>query len=801
MKYGYFDDEHKEYVITKPNTPRSWTNYLGDSEFGSVITNNAGGYSYYKSAAQGRFLRARLNGIAMDQPGKYIYIRDNDSGDYWSSTWQPVGKPLDQYKSTCRFGTAYTKIDSEYNNILTESTYFIPLGKLFEVWKIKVTNTDTKPRNLSLFTYVEYAGNWNGIDDMVNLQYTQYTLQMAMKNGIIDHGTNVMMPYDPDNFQNKDQGRHTFMAIAGAETSGYDTDREAFIGNYRTYANPIVVEQGKCTNSIAAGDNGCGTHQIEAILQPGETKTFAVIVGIGKAENEGKAAQEAYSNMDFVDAEIEILKKHWHSKIEGMTVNTPDAAFNSMMNMWNPYNNLITYSISRIASLVYNGERDGLGYRDAVQDLMGIMHNIPDEAEQRLELLISGQCSTGGALPVVKPFAHTPGKEKLPEEHDYRSDDCFWLFPAIQLFVKETGKLDFYTRVIPYADNGEDTVIGHLRKAIEFSLDRSGNNGFSCGLHADWNDCLQLGQDGESMFVAFQLRMALDIYMEICTISKLPDEVAWAKKLLSTIDDKLETIAWDGEWYLRAIRKDGFKFGSSENEEGKIFLNSQSWAVISGHASTERAKIAMESVNKYLATDYGLQVCDPAFEKTDFNVVKAILMNKGMKENGGIFNHTQGWGVMAETILGNGNRAFEYYRRFMPASYNDKAELREVEPYVHCQSTHSKYSPRFGSGRVPWLSGTATWAYYSAGHYMLGIRPDYNGLVIDPCIPSDWKHFSVTRRFRGKNLNIQFKNPDGFQKGDVTIIINGNTIQGNTIPLEILNDSNEVMVVMRPLQN
>jgi cellobiose phosphorylase len=761
-----------------------------------VITNNASGYTFYKSAAQGRFIRARLNTIPMDQPGRYIYVRDTESGDYWSATWQPVGKPLDKYKSVCRFGTAYSIMESEYDKIKTDTTYFVPLEKLYEIWKVKVTNSDVKKRKLSLFTFVEYAGNWNAIDDMVNLQYTQYTLKMDVIDGIIDHGTNVMMPPDPENFQNKDQGRHTFMAIAGIETSGFDTDRDVFIGDYRTYANPDVVEKGRCTGSLAAGDNGCGTHQVDVVLLPGESKEFAVIIGIGEAGKEGAQARERYADISNVDKELNELIAYWHGKVEGMMVKTPDREFNSMMNTWNPYNNLVTFYLSRIASLVYNGERDGLGYRDAVQDLMGIMHNIPDEAEQRLELLMSGQCSTGGALPVIKPFAHNPGQEQCPLDEEYRSDDCLWLFPAVQLFMKETGKTGFLNRMIPYADKGEDTLFGHLKKAIQFSLEHSGNNGFSCGLSADWNDCLQLGQDGESMFVAFQLRLAFQIYIEFAQLEKSPDEEKWATVQLKQLDNKLESIAWDGEWYLRAIRADGFKFGSSENEEGKIFLNSQSWAVISGHASKERAGKAMQAVYKYLATEYGLQVCDPAFEKTDFRIVKAILMNKGMKENAGIFNHTQGWAVIAETMLDHGNRAYDYYKRFMPASFNEKAEIREVEPYVQCQSTHSRYSPRYGKGRVSWLSGTATWAYYSAAHYILGIRPDYDGLIIDPCVPDNWKSFSVTRRFRGRHLDFNFNNPGGIQKGNVSIVVNGEIVEGNKIPVKILKSRNKVEVTI-----
>ena len=427
---------------------------------------------------------------------------------------------------------------------------------------------------------------------------------------------------------------------------------------------------------------------------------------------------------------------------------------------------------------------------------MGIMHNIPGDVEERLVLMLSGQCSTGGAMPVVKPFAHNPGHEVLPDETEYRSDDCLWLFPAIIQFIKETGKKDFLNKTIPYADKGEDSVINHLKRAIEFNLQRSGKNGLPCGLHADWNDCLQLRHDGESVFVAFQLRLALNQVIEIARLTADSDNLNWANQLLIDLDDILRSKTWDGKWYLRAIRADGFKFGSAESEEGKIFLNTQSWAIISGHASNDRAQIAMGSVNTFLATPYGLQVCDPAYEGTDFSIVKAVLFNKGMKENGGIFNHTQGWAVMAETMLGNGNREFEYYKNAMPASYNDNAELREVEPYVHCQSTQSKYILRFGKGRVPWLSGTATWAYFSAAHYILGIRPELQGLVIDPCIPSEWNGFKAKRIFRGMKLNITVENPNHSQKGVDFVLIDGVKIAENWIAYELLEDNCNIRVVM-----
>lgn len=796
MQFGFFDDVNREYVIERPDTPKSWSNYLGSTEYGAIITNNAGGYSFYKSAAQGRFTRLRFNVIPMDQPGRYFYIHDKDSKDFWSTSWQPVGKSLKEYKSECRHGTAYTKINSEYAQIKTESLYFVPLGRTYECWLLKVTNNDNKKRKLSLFTYVEYANNWNLSQDMVNLQYSQFILKMDVVDNIIDHGTNVYMPPRPEHFEDDGQGRHTFLAIAGADVKGFDTDREVFLGPYRTYANPIVVEQGQCRNSIAVGDNGCGTLQVDIELQPGESKELVVLMGIGAAGVEGKKAVQELGNPAKVREEFTKLKAYWHSRLEGFTAETPDKEFNSMLNMWNPYNCLVTYAWSRAASLVYSGERDGLGYRDTVQDLLGVLHTIPAEAKERLELMITGQVSTGGAMPVVKPFAHKPGSEKLPAEKEYRSDDCMWLFNTIPAYVKETGDISFYDKVLPYADKGDDTVLGHMRRAIQFNLDRSGKHGFPCGLSADWNDCLELGYDGETVFVAFQLRYALKTFIEICQMLDKPEETKWAGEHLKQLDENLEKHAWDGKWFLRAYRADGLKFGSHENEEASIFLEPQPWAVLSGHSTKEQAVKIMNIVNERLSTDYGLMICDPPVENTDPKVIKARLFNKGMKENGSVFCHTQGWAVIAETLLGRGNQAYEYYRKFMPAAFNTKAEVREIEPYVYCQFANSKYSPRYGASRLPWLSGSASWAYYTATQYILGIQPDYAGLRIDPCIPSDWKKVKITRRFREKNLNIVIKNESGVQKGVKSVSVNGKEIGGNLIPMEMMNGKNDVVVLM-----
>lgn len=797
MEYGHFDDLRKEYVITRPDTPKPWSNYLGDTTYGAIITNHAGGYSFYKSGGMGRFMRMRFNSIPLDQPGRTVYFHDKDSKDCWSNAWQPVGKSLDDYQSTCRHGTAYTVITSEYKGIESESTYFVPKGRAMEIWRIRVRNKSEGKRRLKAFSYVEYAGTWNAIDDLLNIQYVQYTTTMKVVDGIIDHGTNVYIPPMPDNFKEKDQGRHTYMAFSGLEASGTDTDREAFLGPYRTYANPLVVEQGASSGSLGYGDNPCGSLSGDIHLEPGESKEFLVLLGIGKAEEEGKAAVVEYADPARVEAELEALRQHWHGMMAGLTAQTPDGELNSTINTWGIYNALITFNWSRAASLIYSGiDRDGYGYRDTVQDLMGVLHVIPEEAGKRLELMISGQVSHGGAMPVVYPVSHKPGSEKLPDPSEYRSDDCMWLFNAVPAYVKETGDLGFFDKVIPYADQGEAPVLGHLRRAIEFSLERSGKHGLPTGLRADWNDCLKFGYDGESVFVAMQLRLALREYVEISSMLDRDEELAWGRSALANLDESIQEHCWDGQWFMRGYRVDGMKFGSKESPEGKIFLNPQVWAVLSGAARPEQADSAMTQVAEQLATDYGIRVCYPPYTSSDYTIVRAQLMNPGLKENGGIFVHTQGWAVMAEAELGHGNKAYEYLRAYMPAAYNSKAEVREIEPYVVCQSTHATDSPKHGASRIPWLSGSATWTFYAISQYILGIKPQYDGILIDPCLPAPWEGYTATRKFRGRSLRIKVDKPKGVEHGVLRIVLNGKEIGPGVIPVESLDPENEIEVIM-----
>ncbi|MFO1475961.1 MAG: N,N'-diacetylchitobiose phosphorylase [Verrucomicrobiota bacterium] len=796
MKFGHFDDHNKEYVIERPDTPRSWANYLGSTEYGAITTNNAGGYSFYMSAAQGRFTRLRFDDVPLDQPGRYIYLRDRASGDYWSNAWQPVGKPLSRYKTTCRHGTAYSIITSRYSNIETETTYFVPLGKRFECWLLRVSNRGKSARKLSLFTFVEYPSTWSCFNDFLNLQYSHGIVKMDCVNGIIDHGHSVGASPLPGSILNSDQGRHTFLAFVGGKIAGFDTDRDVFITPYRNYSNPAVVERGQCTGSKAFGDDGCGVLQIDVALKPGETREFVVLMGIGRAAVEGKRTVREFGKPAVVRREFEKLRRYWHDRLQGLEVHTPDPQLNSMLNMWSPFNCLMTYSWSRMASLIYSGERDGLGYRDTVQDFLGVMHMIPQEAAKRLELMITGQCSTGGAMPIVMAFAHRPGKETPPKEDEYRSDDCLWLFNAVTAYVKETGDETFYFKVLPYADRGKATVLGHLRRALEFNLERTGQHGLPSGLFADWNDCLRLGTRGTSIFVALQVRYGLKTYIELCDRYKLPAEVRWARRELAALDRKLDRYGWDGQWYVRAYKGNGEKIGSKSNKQGSIYLNTQSWGVLSGHADRKRAEQAMNAVNRRLATDYGLMVCAPPYENIPCAEIRSIVFNKGVKENAGVFNHTQGWAVMAETLLGHGNRAYQYFRSYLPAAMNDKAEIRGIEPYVYSQYTHSIYSGRYGASRVPWLTGAASWAYYSATQFILGIQPETGGLRIDPCIPSDWKQFTATRRFRDKTVHLTVRNPKGVQKGVRQVILNGKAIDGNLLPVSKLKSVNRAEVTL-----
>jgi cellobiose phosphorylase len=794
MKYGHFDDNAKEYVITRPDTPRPWSNYLGTTEYGAIITNHAGGYSFYKSAATGRFQRLRFNSVPLDQPGRYFYLRDCASGDFWSSSWQPVGKPLDQYQSVCRHGTAYTQIESTYAGIRTESLYFVPLGQTFEYWRLRVTNQSDNRRKLAITTYCEFANHWHTYQDLVNLQYSLFITKTSMEDGVLGVANNPNQAFDGKDLTGC--GR-SWMALAGARLAGWETRREVFLGSYGGYAAPAAVAQGgPLSNFLTAGDNVCGALQVEVDLAPGETRELIVLLGLGTPASHGRATVATFGTAARCEEEFLRLKSAWHADLGSIVVKTPAESLDHMVNVWNAYNALITYAWSRSASLVYNGERDGLGFRDTVQDFLGAIPLIRERIQPRLELMLTGQLANGGAIPVIKPFTHKPGHEAPPPEEEYRSDDCLWFFNAVPAYVAETGNLDFYRKVLPYADHGEATIFGHLRRALEFNLERTGRNGLPCGLAADWNDCIKLGYRGESVFVAFQVRYGLDVYAGIADKLNLPADAAWARAESESLEAKIQKVCWDGEWFIWAIGDDGSIYGTKNFPEGQVYMNTQVWAVISGSATPQQAHRAMQTMKEKLATPYGAMLCAPPFMKANPKVMVATLFNNGIKENAGIFSHTQSWAVIAECLLGDGDAAYDYYRAFNPADYNDRAEIRQVEPYVHCQTTYSRYNTNEGISRTSWLSGTASWAYYAATHWLLGVRPEVDGLRIDPCIPKAWPGFTMRRYFRGQPVNIEVRNPAGVSSGVKSLTVDGHPVTGNLIPVGKLKEGSKIVATL-----
>lgn len=797
MNYGHFDDSAREYVITRPDTPRAWSNYLGSRRYGGIITNNAGGYSFTRSPAEGRFLRHRYNSVPMDMPGRQFYLRDRDSGDFWTAAWQPVGKPLSEYKSTCRFGMGYAVIESEYRGIRTEATYFVPLEREFEYWWLRVTNTGTAPRRLSTFSFAEFASEWSLLNDTLNLQYVMYVAESTWRDGFIRASSCGRLPEDPGNFANRDQSRWWWMTQVGGHIAGHDCDLEKFLGTYNGFDRPAAVTAGACTGSEAFSDNLCGAIQSDLELAPGQSADVLVLLGIGKSETVGAAVRAEFGNVDRCRAELEALKKHWHGLLATLQVKTPDPDFDHMVNVWNAYNALMTFEWSRSCSLVYTGDqRDGFGYRDTVQDMLGVCGMIPSLVRERLILMISAQDSTGGAQPEVRPWSHKPGSMKPTPPGHYRSDDCQWFFNTIPAYVAETGEAAFYDVVVPYADTGEATVLGHMRRALEFNLERTGRNGLPCGLLADWNDCLKLGYKGESVFVTFQVRYGLRTYAEIASTLGRPAERAWALAELATLDDRIRRVCWDGEWFIWAIAEDGTVFGTKDYPEGQVYLNTQAWAVLSGAATPEQADKALDTVKHRLASDWGVAMCNPPFDKTPVKVMRAVLFNPGNKENGGIFSHTQSWAVLAEIARGNGDQAYAYYRAFMPAAQNDRADIREIEPYVHCQSTHAPSSKKYGRSRVPWLSGTASWSTFTAAQHILGIRPELGGLRIDPCIPKAWPGFTATRVFRGRTLHLEVRNPSGVNRGVTSLTIDGKPHAPGLIPETALRDGATIVATL-----
>ena len=798
MRYGYFDDDNKEYVIERPDIPVSWTNYIGVKDLCTVISHNAGGYSFYKSTEHHRVTRFRQNGIPLDRPGHYVYIRDDETGEFWTISWQPVGKDLDKAKYTCRHGLSYSKFLCGYNEIEAEQTLFIPLEDDVELWDVKIKNNSGRPRKLSVFSYVEFSFHHVEIDNQ-NLQMSLYASGSNYKDGIIEYD----FFYEPWTF-------HFF--ASDFEPDGYDCVRDTFIGNYRTESNPEAVEKGKCGGSTELGGNHCGSLQKKITLAPSEETRLIFMMGVGSREEKGKALKQKYSNFKNVDKAFEDLKGYWEKKTSVFQCKTPHKGLDSMVNIWTLYQAETCVVWSRFGSFIEVGGRVGLGYRDTSQDVMGVVHSNPVKTKFRIIQLLKGHTSKGYGLHLFDPAVFEPAEDKLPGVklptvvptpsaaeivhgmEDVCSDDALWLVASICEWVVENGELEFFDEVIPYADGGEGTVYEHLTKILDFSAKYTGSNGICQGLRADWNDCLNLG-GGESAMVSFLHHWAIKIFIESAKQLGREDDVAKYSEMAEKVRIACEDQLWDGDWYIRGFTKKGIKIGTDESEEGKIFLNAQTWAVYSEVASHERALKCMDAVDKHLYSKYGLHLVLPAYSQPDDDIGYITRVYKGIKENAAIFSHPNPWAVIAECKLGRGGRAMKFYDAVLPYNQNEIIEIRQAEPYSYCQFIMGKDHSAFGRARHPWLTGTAGWFYTAVTKYILGIKPAYNGLEIDPCIPSDWKEFEIIRKWRGATYNIRVENPDGVEKGIKSVSLNGKIIDG-IVSVQKPGTVNDVKVVM-----
>lgn len=797
MRYGYFDNGNREYVINRPDIPVSWTNYLGVKDLCTVISQNAGGYTFYKNAQTGRITRFRPNGIPLDRPGHYLYLRDEDNGDYWSLSWQPVGKSLEEADYQCRHGLSYSKFLSDYNNIKTEQLLFIPINDDVELWDVKIKNTGEEKRRLSIYSYLEFSFHHIDIDNQ-NYQMSLYASGSSYKDSIIEYD----FYYDPQ--------KYTYFT-ANFEPDSYDCVRDSFIGNYRTETNPLAVEQGRCYNSTELGGNHCASLHKRITLKPGEEKRIIFMLGVGRREK-GRQIRQKYSNFFNVNQSFQDLKNYWDNKLASFQCKTPHLGLNTMINTWNLYQAETCVIWSRFASFIEVGGRTGLGYRDTAQDAMAVAHTNPGKVKRRIIELLGGLTQAGYGLHLFEPELFNPEQKKeseyksptvvpTPDKNDLIhgledtcSDDALWLVPTICNYAKESGDIAFFDEILTFADGGEASVFEHMKRILDFSAEQIGITGICKGLRADWNDCLNLG-GGESAMVSFLHYWALNSFIDAAVYLGKEADVEKYKKIAKKVKKACEANLWDGSWYIRGFTADGEKIGSKESEEGKVHLESNTWAVISGVASEKRGKMCMDAVNDYLYSEYGLHLVSPAYSKVNDDIGFVTRVYQGIKENGSIFSHPNPWAWIAECKLGRGNRAMKFYDALLPYNQNDNIEVREAEPYSYCQFIMGKDHSAFGRARHPWLTGTAGWAYTAVSRWILGIRTSFSGLIIDPCIPDDWDNFEVNRKWRGAFFRIIVKNPNNVQKGVKSITIDGRIISGS-IPPQAEGSEHEILVIM-----
>jgi len=811
MKYGHFDDKNREYVITNPCTPWPWINYLGSEDFFSLISNSAGGYSFYKDAKFRRITRYRYNNVPMDSGGKYFYIKDGES--IWSPGWKPCKTELDSYE--CRHGMNYTVITGEKNDVSASVLYFVPLKTWAEVQKLTLTNNSGEVKKLKVFSFVEWC-LWNAASDMENFQRNFSTGEVEIQGSVIYHKTEY-----------KERRDHYAYYSVNVPVQGFDTDRESFFGLYNGFDEPQVVAEGKSHNSEAHGWSPIASHYIEAELKPGESKDFIFVLGYVENNadekweskniiNKRKAKETIakFNTSSKVDAALDDLRKYWDNLLSIYTIDSGDEKLDRMVNIWNQYQCMITFCFSRSASFFESGIGRGMGFRDSNQDLIGFVHQIPGRARERIIDIASTQFPDGGCYHQYQPMT----KRGNNDIGGGFNDDPMWLIFGTAGYIKETGDFNILDEMVPFDNDPSSacSLFDHLTVSFDHVIDNLGPHGLPLIGRADWNDCLNLncfsndpdesfqttenkteGSKAESVMIAGLFVVYGRDYIDLCIKSGKSAEADRAQKHVEAMIATIRKHGWDGEWFIRAYDYYGRKVGSHENEEGKIFIESQGMCTMAGIGLNEGlCTKALNAVKERLDCQHGIVLNNPAFTKYYIEYGEISSYPAGYKENAGVFCHNNPWIMIGETVVGNGDRAWEYYRKICPSYLEEISDLHKTEPYVYAQMIAGKDAYKPGEAKNSWLTGTASWNFYAITQYILGIRPDFDGLLIDPCIPTHWKGFKATRKFRGDTYRIEVLNPDGKSKGVKTVIVDDLPYKSNLIPVFGDGKEHKVKVVL-----
>jgi cellobiose phosphorylase len=795
MRFGHFDDDRREYVITTPRTPYPWINYLGSDNFFGLISHQGGGYCFYRDARLRRLTRYRYNNAPTDVGGRYFYVRDE--ADYWSPSFMPVKRELDFFE--CRHGLGYTTITGERNGVRVATTFFVPLGHTAEVHRVVVKNTGKAAKSIKLFSYLEFC-LWNAYDDMTNYQRNFSTGEVEVVGSAIYHKTEYRERRDHFAFYN-----------VNAPVLGFETDRETFLGPYNGMNEPALVARGEPTNSIASGWSPIASHCLEVSLQPGEEKTLVFVLGYvenpvaEKWERPGivnktraRALIDQFSTSAQADAALEKLRDHWTHLLASYQVDSPDEKLNRMANIWNPYQCMVTFNMSRSASYFETGIGRGMGFRDSNQDLLGFVHLVPARARERIIDIASTQFADGSAYHQYQPLT----KRGNNDVGSGFNDDPLWLIFGVAAYIKETGDFEILKEKVPFNNDATDvaTLFEHLERSFHHVTQNLGPHGLPLIGRADWNDCLNLncfsetpdesfqttgnrtGRTAESVFIAGMFVGVAPDYAYLAEHMGRADEAKRARAEAAAMERAVLKDGWDGEWFLRAYDFFGHKVGSKECEEGKIFIEPQGFCVMAGIGKESgHARKALDSTKEFLDTKYGIVLLSPAYTRYHVELGEVSSYPPGYKENGGIFCHNNPWVVIAETVMGRGDRAFDYWKKITPAYLEDISEIHRMEPYVYAQMIAGKEAPRHGEAKNSWLTGTAAWTFVALSQHLLGVRPDFEGLRVHPVISTEVPSFTVTRKWRGAEYVVRVKNTGGGAQSP-KLKVNGKAISGDLVP-------------------